>query len=74
MGLHPWLFNIFVGDLDTGLKTILSKFADNSELGGAANSLESRGPAETSQQIREGKSYEEQVYAPKCPYESTLFI
>ncbi|KAJ7406479.1 hypothetical protein WISP_133548 [Willisornis vidua] len=35
-------FNIFISDLDTSLKGILIKFADDTNLGGAVNSLEGR--------------------------------
>jgi len=40
--LGPILFNVFVNDLDAGLEGIPSTFADNSKLGGAADSLEGR--------------------------------
>ncbi|GAB0184585.1 mitochondrial enolase superfamily member 1 [Grus japonensis] len=36
------LFNIFVGNMDSGIKCSLSKFADNTKLCGAANTLEGR--------------------------------
>ncbi|RMC20217.1 hypothetical protein DUI87_01063 [Hirundo rustica rustica] len=35
-------FNIFINDLDTGFKGILSNFANNIKLGGAVDSLEDR--------------------------------
>jgi len=43
----PWglllnlvLFNIFVSDLDEGIESTLSEFAEDAELGGVADTLE----------------------------------
>lgn len=51
--LGPVLFSICINNLDLSLKGILSEFDDNTKLGGAVGSLESREALQRSQKIRE---------------------
>ena len=40
--LDPVLFNIFVGDMDSGIKCTLSRFGDDTKVNGAVDMLEGR--------------------------------
>lgn len=57
-GLHwqPWLSNVFINDVNTGLDGIISKFTDDAKLGGTVTCLKGREALQRDLPNRDGQS------------------
>jgi len=66
------VFNIFVGNMDTGIECMLSNFAGNSKLCGAVNTLEGRDAVHRDQDRLErwACAYLMKVKKAECTYTS----